>query len=780
MSEPTPEQRLVIGSEDEHLFVAAAAGSGKTRVLVERYLRLVQSGLRPDQILTITYTRKAAAEMKRRIVGRLRNEGRDEDAQVAETGPIQTVHSFCERTLRENSVAAGLDPEFQIVDPNETASIIAGAIADALTLGFDDEAEDPLVIGLVEALAGKRASFRTGQEMDSPHEVLLRSVHEVIEKIRGTRWRVEDLEAMASDTVALYGRWLAQLMSDLPPVVKEHMPPDGKLVERLEKGFKAAKVARPNWVKQFDEDEMEAARHTVALLRLAARAWRKLESEMQRRNKLDFTLLERLAVNLVANDPEVGARLSKQYPAIFVDEAQDLNPMQYRLLTALASGRRMLVGDAQQSIYGFRLADVDLFRNHPIEAKIKPLPLSRNFRSLPGILSFVDSVFAQVWGEGYRAMSVVSGTLDLDVTPIQIFDGIELWPQDQRDTAEVARHIQSLVQELEVQGRPAKDICVLVRKSTYAVDLLRRLERLGVRARISGGTERYYTRMEVRDVANALRALTNPHDDFSLLATLRSPFVGLSFDAIALLAHKESGSVYRRIEGGEVALPEADAEALAHFLKWFKPLAAYADRLSAWEAIAELYAASPYLETLARRSNYAQLLANARKLLALATASPEVGPAEFAENVRETQRLRHREGEAPVDDEDADGVLIMTIHKAKGLEFPVVVVPETHLPTARKARGWLAVDARIPMVVTRFPGGGSLFFEYLAARDAARDADEEWRVLYVALTRAQTQLCVVIDPRKRGETFAGLIAKHIGFQPDRPPIGAFVREGGGA
>lgn len=498
---------------------------------------------------------------------------------------------------------------------------------------------------------------------------------------------------------------------------------------------------------------------------------------MIRSYRLDFVLLERLAVDLVTNSDEVKQRLARQYPVVFVDEAQDLNPMQYRLLGCLEEATRMLVGDEQQSIYAFRLADVELFRNHPAETGVAPLALTRNFRSDPGILAFVDTMFSTIWAT-YKPMADTGNVHFLAGVPRPSFEGVELWPMEQKDTIGVALRVRSLVEDVVREGGRAGDICVLVRQSQYGIDLLRRLQRMGVLARLAGGTERYFTRMEVRDVANMLRALVDPGDDFSLLAALRSPFVDLSLDGIVMLSSdRDAGpNVYHRLR--HVPLGETDQAKLEAFATWFDPLSRSADRMCAADVIAELFAVTPYLERLARRVNGPQLLANSRKLLSLAAGRPEEGPVEFAERVRETQGLGHKEGEAPIDDDGADSVQIMTIHKAKGLEFPIVVVPETHARTTKRFNRDVRVDARIPMVTTAFAGGKSPISVFMEERETQRDLEEEWRVLYVALTRAERRLCVVIDPRNRPDTFAGAIAKAVGFNADTPPPGVRLREEG--
>lgn len=770
--EPTDQQRTVIESQHPHLMITASAGSGKTGVLVEKFLRLVREGRQPDEILTITFTRKAAAEMKRRIVSRLLESGNSHAAQIAETGPIQTLHGFCERVLRENSVAAGLDPEFEILDGGESRRMLARAVAEALSVGFEDPDDEP-VIELIRTLAG-RSGGRRGA-LDSPHQVLIRSVETIVDKFRGSRIGVEELEQMGTSPKALAASWVAAAGSVLPPEVAALWAEPGTTVNQLASACKQAGIQRPNWLMPLDDSVDVAAEHTCALLQLAARTWRRLERDMIRSHRLDFVLLERLAVDLVTSSAEVKLRLAQQYPVVFVDEAQDLNPMQYRLLGSLEGAARMLVGDEQQSIYAFRLADVELFRNHPAETGVAPLALTRNFRSDTGILAFVDTLFGTMW-PSYKPMADTDNVHVLAGAPRPSFDGVELWPMEHRDTIGVAMRVRSLVQDVVREGGRAGDICVLVRQSQFGIDLLRRLQRMGVLARLAGGTERYFTRMEVRDVANMLRALVDPGDDFSLLASLRSPFVDLSLDGIVMLAaNREAGpNVYHRLR--LVPLGVADQAKIEAFGAWFDPLSRSADRMCAADVIAELFAVTPYLERLARRANGPQLLANSRKLLSLAAGRPEEGPVEFAERVRETQGLGHKEGEAPIDDEGADSVQIMTIHKAKGLEFPVVVIPETHGRTAKRFNRDVRVDARVPMVTTAFAGSRSPISLFMEERESLRDLEEEWRVLYVALTRAEHRLCVVIDPRNRPDTFAGAIAKAIGFKADAPPPGVRLRE----
>jgi ATP-dependent helicase/nuclease subunit A len=224
-------------------------------------------------------------------------------------------------------------------------------------------------------------------------------------------------------------------------------------------------------------------------------------------------------------------------------------------------------------------------------------------------------------------------------------------------------------------------------------------------------------------------------------------------DSILLLGLKSP--VIEQLETFEPPLPD-DIPRLAAFLKWFVPLKQHADRLSAWEVLSEVYAQSEYLPALARRPKSDQMLANARKLLTLAAQEPELGPLEYAERIREIQDLRHKEGDAPADDDNADLVKSMTIHKAKGLEWPVVIIPQTDKKLAGRMRE-VVVDPALGLVGTKFSRGQSLIHKLLTEKKKRREDEEEKRVLYVALTRAQTRLCVCLVPPTNAQTVSKLL-----------------------
>lgn len=757
------EQRAVVQSGDARFTVTAAAGAGKTFVLVERYLRhVVEEGLRPDEILTITFTKKAAAVMKRRIVDRLRDSGLDSEAQIAETGPIQTIHSFCERLLRENALEAGVDPTFEIMTESQSSQLVSACVREALASSLDDE---PQAEALVASLTGKRPGFGPNR---SPYGILEEAVQKVLRELRGGGIEADKIRAFHANPRALREKWEEVLVAELSPSVKEHFDASliGPLSDRMTAAFKAAGQKAPPWLKgKWDpEAEAEALDQTCGLVQLACEAWWRVEREMNATQVLDFMALEERAVGLLARSKATRERLKRQIRVVMVDEAQDLNPVQYRLIQLLGADRLMQVGDAQQSIYGFRQADVELFQ---AQAGTDRLRLSRNYRSQPGILTFVDFIFASLWRNEYVAMSGgvdTSAAMDFDNVTTRDCSGVEVWRQARSDSNAVAAYVA----ELRAEGVDSREITVLVRDGKGAQAMEEGLRSAGIACRVAGGTERFYTRLEVRDLANALRAVADPYDNFSLLATLRSPLVGLSVDSVMLLGLQDP--VVEHLALFEPPVPD-DAPKILAFRAWYEPLRLIADRLAAWEVLADIFAHSGLLTALASREKPEQLLANVRKLLSLATLEPELGPLEYAERIREIQDLRHKEGDAPADEEDADLVTIMTIHKAKGLEFPVVVLPQTDERMVRNAQD-LVIEPRFGLVATKYGKVACLMHRYLTERKKRRDEAEELRVLYVALTRAKSRLCLCIYPPKNYRTLSQTLQELMG---DPPPSGVRVR-----
>lgn len=749
------EQLSVIRSDEAALLVTASAGAGKTRVLVERYLGHVRDeGLRPDQILTITFTNKAAAEMKERIVAALLKEGLEEQAQTAETGPIQTIHSFCERMLKENALEAALDPKFELVSGSHLTRILRSCMREAISNSAE---ESPCADSLIRTLAGEH---RGGDPNSTPYEHLEGAVKTVVEALRGSGYAFETFEELFRDPVA-YGLHVQRFVlnfvpADLRQSLETCLGPD--FHAQLLSQSKAMGIKLPSFVPKVtspESDELTLSQ-SCGLGQLALATWWRLDRTFHELQCLDFTGLEARAVRLLETSEATQQRLAKTYEVVMVDEAQDLNPVQYRLLDCLGSRRRMMVGDLKQSIYGFRGADVELFRER-IELE-NSKKLSRNYRTDAGILRFVDTLFLGLWGSDYDPMSQTEAVMDFDQETNADFEGVEWWKLGKGDYRGLAGYVEELISE----GAEPNQIAILTYRREVAEKIRGCLSHRGIGSRIAGGSERFFTRLEVRDLANGLRAVADPSDDFALACMLRGPMAGLSIDSVVLLA-KEPGIASRLADF--IPPLESDRQKLRVFRSWFEPLSAHGDRLSAWEVLSEIFACSPYWESLAMSKDAVQVLANVRKLIALAAAEPELGPLEYSEMIREIQELKHKEGDAPAESDAMNLVRISTMHNSKGLEFDIVILAETErkfVPNQRQ----LYVDGKRMVVCAKFGKYENLFHAAMVEAQKARDLKEAQRLMYVALTRAKHRLCICIFPGQ-ANTQVGTIKKAFGETP--PP-----------
>ncbi len=757
--EPSEAQRAIIEAEAREIVVVAGAGSGKTATLTRRYLRLVEAGARPRGILCITYTKKAAAEMKGRIVGALAAAGLPDAAQEAETGPIATVHSLCERILRENALVAGIDPEFGILDEADRASLWRESILDAAAEEPPDAREAEAHRRLLDALIGAVDAwgYANGKTSSSKAEEV---VGELVEAWRNRGYTPESVRAeLVADEGAWHRRTEAWLRDALPDDLRASLAeaPSGTLADDLREHRRVfARGPMPEWAKGLlsaSELRLDEYALSMALAELAVSSWERYLATLARRNELDFGLLESRAVALVEEEPRVSERLRRQYPHVMVDESQDMNPVQNRLLAAIAPASALFVGDGQQSIFRFRGADRDLFLARS-RSEREVFPLATNYRSKPQILDYVEAVFTRLWGEDYLRMTpprqdvlptppfglADPGDPDFDPfapapAPPAIPTGDE--PGEIRLVQGAMRETVAAVRYYLDRGLSPGDIAVL--SPTKPALVANALTSAGIPNRVIGGNERFYTRLETRDLANVLGAIAAPEDRLALLATLRSPAVGLSLGGVLLFADKP------RELPMEVFEPELedDRAKYARFLGWYRRLVHLADHLPAWEILGRVLAESDLLANLAREPNRDQAIANVRKMLALATARPEVSLAEFARLVRDVRRVDVREGEAALAEEDEPLVSVTTVHRAKGLEWDVVVYHEA----GRKPRRDTATVTLGPsgaLFALKLDGGkGSPLFQAMREVNRAAEEEEAQRLDYVAATRARRVFAVV-------------------------------------
>ena len=535
------------------------------------------------------------------------------------------------------------------------------------------------------------------------------------------------------------------------------------------------------------------------------------------RGSLDFADLELLARDLFAASPERRARWSERFSLLMVDEFQDTNRVQLDILEALERDNLFAVGDELQSIYGFRHADVTIFRER--QAALPPERIRRltaNFRSREPVLDVLDGVFAPVFGERFtplragrrdgagpeapaeppapvdpEASAVPDPSVELLLTDSRGWEGreAELGLTEVADQpwrrAEARRLAERIARELE-GGRRPDEVVVLVR-STASLRLFEQaLEERGVPTYVLGGRG-YWSHEQVRDGLAYLAALANPLDELALLGALASPFAGVGADALITLAEagRRSGdglwAALRAARGGEGLehLDPRESARLSGFAALLERERELAERDSAEVLLERAVLATGYDLTILARAGGDRRMANLRKLMRLAREYEAAEGRDLrgfiayatAEDLGEA-----REGEAPLEAEDLEAVRLMTIHRAKGLEFPVVAVADLGRPGG-SGRSPLLVsrDGRVGLRLATLGGGGrvdALDYRLLADEQAAAEDEEERRLLYVAMTRAEEKLILsggvdferMPSPRPGGAPIAWLLPALL----DRP------------
>jgi ATP-dependent exoDNAse (exonuclease V) beta subunit len=704
--ELTGAQREAVRRRSEPLLVSAAAGSGKTSVLVERFVGAVrQDGVSPSRILAITFTERAAGELRERVRRRLLELGDRDAARDTEAALAGTFHGFCARLLRTHPLAAGLDPDFTILDEG-----LAGRLRE---LAFESA-----VRGFVEGERGE-----------------------------------------AVDLLAAYGVDRVRSM-----IVQVH-------AELRSRGQRRPRLPAAAPGEHADGVATDAARACALLDELLERFGTAYEELKRGRAKVDFDDLELVAAELLREREDIRAAWSERFELLMVDEFQDTNPRQLAILMALDRGNLFTVGDELQSIYGFRHADVSLFRSRRarLEQQGACIALTRNFRSREPLLDAVNAVFSDRFA-GYAPLLAAEGGAEESADPrvellLTSTAGWELdeelgaaiaagLPHSQRWRQAEARMLAQRVWELVDRGETrAGDVAVLVRASGDLEVFERALQLLGLRTLAAVGT--FWGHQQIGDLVSYLRALANPLDEEALYGVLASPLGGCSRDGLALLADaaRESGrgawaaALDAGVEGELAArLTERDRAALGSLCERLAAERAGAPQRTISELIVRAVEQGGYREHVLALEWGERRLANVHKLLRLARRFEAEqgrdlrGFLDQVEYLREAIRV---EPDAPVEGVEPDAVRLMTVHAAKGLEFPVVCLADLGRQPRTQTPDLLVQGQRIGIRLARLDGEKSrpaLDYEELCRERQEREAQEEDRILYVAMTRARERL----------------------------------------
>ena len=758
---PNPEQLAAIEASGL-VFVSAGAGTGKTTVLVERFVRAVcDRGLDIDSILVITYTERAAGELRTRIRRRLLELGRADLARDLDSAWISTIHGFCHRLLKAHPFEAGVDPGFRVVDDNQSRVLAGEAFQEALTAFCVDEQPERLRLLATYGARGLR------RMLTGVYETLRSAGRELVLDVAAPHSldaRIGELQEAARCVVDETGNENAARMLEL----LEHPPEAEHLVDLSELAARGGPRERYASYEEARLAVEQAALDTLAvhdrdlLQGLLTGYAASYGAAKERESALDFEDLQLTARTLLSEHPSIRERESWRFRAVLVDEFQDTNRLQCELIDALASEELFFVGDEFQSIYRFRHADVEVFRERR-EASGGVLALTQNYRSRPEVLAVINHLFKTDFGDSFQPLSAAGRFADPAFGP-----AVELLVTDKgayKDSGThwrkaEARHVAARVKDIVDSGEAAPgEIVLLFAAGTDARIYEEELRAAGLPTFRATGRD-YYHQQQVVDLLGYLRLLHNRYDDEALVTVLASPFVGVSNDALVLLRRAaERRPLY---VGLEKSLPEGlsdrDQRLLKAFLQRYERLARISQRTSLERLCEQILVEHDYDLAVLAQWDGRRRYANLRKLARLARSYEELrGPdvEGFVRFVYEQDAVGASELEAVAEEEGTDVIRLLTIHGAKGLEFKVVVVADAGRDTGRRDADEILClpDGRLGFrVADPATGRRHSTSEYMAVQEAEKEAveAERRRLYYVAMTRAIDRLIVSgsIDPER--------------------------------
>jgi ATP-dependent helicase/nuclease subunit A len=836
----TPTQRLAL-QPDLNLAITAGAGTGKTRVLVERYLELLLND-RVDirEILAITFTNKAAAEMMNRVAGRL-DELLEQGAELSRrqellrlrnrlsSAYISTIHAFCLRLLREYPVEANLDPDFSQLNEMQNELLIEQTIRTELEKISADERQwldlfrlfgvsqikELLHSGLLhrhemQPLIQKyrhRSSEDWYRELsglflntvevhfkDYPFERAYDIAQTILQEIAATPMENENAQTVrdmlekftaGSDRSGI-NYWFnlfelartcttrkATAYKVLTPLGGNHSWPRGS-AQHL-KQLSALLVPVAGWLAENPltppgDHDLAIFQQLPQLYQLYSQVEKSYTLRKREQGSIDFDDMLILVRDLLLNDDGLRRRIAAQFKFILVDEFQDTNRLQWEVIALL--GERMenkffIVGDPKQSIYGFRDADVRVFdqvrREFAGKNELENYPgnvvFNESFRFKENLNRFINACFSRVmqgstanqWEVDYfpvltKRREAAGGQIELALLAGE--------GKSDAQAEFMAARIKQLLQET---NRPAGQIAILLRTRNHLTEVEEQLRRQDIPFKTVGGIG-FYQRQEIYDVYHLLRFLLNPHDDPALIALLRSPFANIADEGLLFLALEDNGKSYwEKLSRLDLitSIAAEERDKLVYFRQQAERWLNRRDRINFSELLREIFRHSDYRAIMCAQLQGEQLAANLDKILNLAAEFEQNGFTTVSDFTQYLQNLIHtqvKEGEAPLALEDRFTVKIMTIHQAKGLEFPVIFLPylEQKIRSPRTPEAYF--DERFGLISrTCMPRAAGSSFTSSCLFDIARlelqrkELAELKRLFYVGCTRAQDQLILSAD-----------------------------------
>lgn len=886
----TTEQQKAIDIRDKSLLVAAAAGSGKTAVLVERIIQMVSDESRPvqlDSLLVVTFTNAAAAEMKERIGVAIQKQLLDnpmsghlyQQSLLLQKAQITTLHSFCLELVRQNFFRLGLDPQLKIADETENQLLLNETLDEVLETYYSDESRMEEFIHLVDGYGGREDEqlrdvllrlYTTAQSMAQPEHWLktiaaeaqpdwfqlaeedvyrqLRAIQKLYIKALNLAGTDDGLEAYLRHMEDEYNRvseliltlkeqgWDA-LAIEMQKFVFDRLPSakKGTFDEETKEQITAYRNAAKKQMDGLQNDyfsrsreeqlaELEAQQPIRALLcELVLDMMERFAQKKAGKNLMDFHDMEHFCFQLLYEEnaesgelqySELALQLKSQYHEVMVDEYQDINDLQEAILQAVSRENNLfMVGDIKQSIYGFRMANPQLFAGKyaafPTEdcaekasGLCQRLDLNKNFRCRKCVVDAVNQVFEQLM-EGQNGdllydenAALVYGADYPDVlegqTPIpETVSLMVLTERSDEEEAEgtdneialstleeegilLSQQMQKLIHEKaqvfdkRLQGYRDitwRDMVVLLRSPKAAGSVYARiLKEAGIPAAVDTG-DGYFSAWEIQIVLSMLHITDNPLQDLPLLAVLKAPFFRFSDEELAQMRMLSMKGYYYHCMEKAADIESAVSEELrvkaTAFLTQLQTWRRLARQLDLSSFIWQLYKDTGFYEYVGALRDGIQRQANLRALHERARAYEKTSFKGVFQFLRFLEQMEENHAElepARVLSDNENVVRIMSIHKSKGLEFPVVFIGGMGRRfNMRDAQQEFLLDKDYGLAFSAVDSELEIKYRTIAQRVVSRKKrlealQEEKRVLYVAMTRARERLYLIGscgDPAKK-------------------------------
>lgn len=838
------EQRKAIFGEEPLIVVSAGAGSGKTRVLTERYVRLCelkfQSVLGHDvnpeigadtkEIVTLTFTEDAALEMRSRIRKKLLeklqnvekeyhsnpNEARDywkKQIENLDTAIISTFHSFCQRIIQENTLEADIYPSFQVMDDIQSKLLKSEIFAELLEEAEQDQKWQALLKAITNGSLKESLFFVYGKVREFEMRGTLQDTLKMDAIV--TSWRTNVNEALAAFE-SEFNRFFKS-----NPDVSRVTAANKKLFNGLNTSFQ--KMLQGEALLKSLKNELHSLKKTVPSNLMAQnqdlyhllQTWLKvrdfvsyprMESVLldfenflvtfderydQRKREsavLDFSDLQQKAIKLM-NDPTIQSFYSSLFKHFLVDEMQDTNQLQLRMIEKINPAYRFIVGDGKQSIYRFRGADVEIFNGLINAAKENDffsfIDMNTNYRTCASIIQFINGLFGQeqlmgvdpseinqMYKTSYSPMTASRNderSAQHRVEYIKVTEEQEK-SQDENQYVMIARRMVELEKgKLEIfdkdqEGwRPVewRDMAVLIASRTNLTTLEMALKEYDIPYNVYGGLG-FYQRQEVVDFLSLLQWINKPYEPLYMMAVLRGPLFGVNMDEFLEIQHAQGKETnfptfiyekhYRQLDSLELQTK------LDKFCRLYEKWIPFSWTTSNRKKLVNLFEDSGLKKVLLLQKNNLMKIKNVEKLMDTIINLNAVSMDEMLDKISILADLSEKEGDAEVELTGGNFVHIMTVHGSKGLEFPVVFVPNLSkgipvekLPFRYDVREGLSVtftaeneeDLLAEPIKMTSPN-----FESIHALSTDQAVEESKRLFYVALTRARDLL--ILSSKDKG------------------------------